>query len=103
MDYHPGRTSPSIGSQVRTAAAPDTCSGLDALLLQLLLGGASGRNALAPAGRVERVPLRLAAPLTACRRRGVAILVVAFRVLSTRLYGSDGDKARPAGTRRADR
>ena len=43
-------------SQVRTAAATDTCSGLDALLLQSLLAGASGRDALAPAGRPEGEP-----------------------------------------------
>jgi hypothetical protein len=43
-------------SQVRTAAAAETCSGLDALLLQSLIGGASGRDALAPAGRPWRKP-----------------------------------------------
>ena len=56
MKYHPARTSPSIGSQVRTAAAPETCSGVDALLLRLLIGGATGRDAQAPAGGAERVP-----------------------------------------------
>lgn len=38
-------------SQVQTAAATDTCSGLNALLLQSLFAGASGRDGLAPAGR----------------------------------------------------
>jgi hypothetical protein len=38
-------------SEVRAVAAPETCSGLDALLLQCLIGAASGDDALAPAGR----------------------------------------------------
>jgi len=42
-------------SQVRTAGATDTCSGLDALLMQSLFAGVSGRDALPPAGRQQRV------------------------------------------------
>jgi hypothetical protein len=38
-------------SQVQTAAAPETCFRLDALLLQCLVGAASVHHALAPAGR----------------------------------------------------
>jgi len=38
-------------SQVRTAAAADACSGLDALLLQSVFAAASGRDTLGPAGR----------------------------------------------------
>ena len=41
-------------SQVPTTAATDTCSGLDALLLQSLFVGASRRAALALAGRRGR-------------------------------------------------
>ena len=39
---------------MRTAAATETCFGLDTLLLQSLIGEATGRDALAPAGRPIR-------------------------------------------------
>ena len=45
-------------SQVQTAAATDTCSGLDALLLQSRFAGASGCDALARAGRPKRNDVR---------------------------------------------
>ncbi len=52
-------TRPAGGeSQVWTAAATDTCSGLEALLLQSLFAGASDRDALAPAGRPDQQPGR---------------------------------------------
>ncbi len=58
-----GRETPGE-SQVRRAAATDTRSGPDALLLQSPFAGVSGRDALAPAGCREGEPGE--------RRRGLA-------------------------------
>ena len=55
MDYHPSRTSPSIGSQVRTAAATGDlllCHG--GLLPRSLFGEVSRHGAIAPAGSPNR-------------------------------------------------
>lgn len=50
----PDATPPRGESQVRTAAASETCFGLEVLLLQCLVGAASVYDALAPAGRPQR-------------------------------------------------